>query len=64
MPNVAIKTETTNIATKTDIAELLVEVRQLGTRMTTRFISIALGTIGIVSGPTSLAFALLNFTQG
>ena len=62
--NVAMKTDVVNLATKTDIAEILVEIRQLETRMTTRFVWIALGLIGITSGLTSLAFALLNFTQG
>lgn len=60
--NVAMKTDVVNLATKTDIAEILVEIRQLETRMTTRFVWIALGLIGITSGLTSLAFALLNFT--
>lgn len=61
--NVAMKADVANLSTKTDVADLLVEIRQLETRMTTRFVWIALGLIGITSGLTSLAFALLNFTQ-
>ena len=50
---------TENVATKTDIADLRAEIRELEARMTVRFVWMALGIVGLTSAITSLITGIM-----
>ena len=49
---------TENVATKTDIADLRADIRELGARMTVRFVWMSLGIVGLTSTITGVLLQL------